>query len=160
MWCSVVRWAVPTLHRLVMPSLSWSSGPKRTWTWLQDPSEHQKLWYSLTSQKTWIINPETVKLYEFQKTEFNILIHKWCYMAYNCQLLSSNTNAVRTPEIYLHKTVFCTAVFINGMYFIYWLTTLTCVATKLSMQQAAQMSRSCMLRMITFNIHCSKLVTS
>jgi hypothetical protein len=81
-------------------------------------------------------------------------------MAYNCQLLSSNTNAVRTPEIYLHKTVFYIAVFINGMYFIYWPTTLTCVETKLSMQQAAQMSCSCMPRMITFNIHCSKLVTS
>lgn len=41
-------------------------------------------------------------------------------MAANCQLMSSNTNAVRTPEIYLHKIVFYTAVFINGMYFIYW----------------------------------------
>ena len=41
-------------------------------------------------------------------------------MAYNCQLLSSNTNAVRTPEIYLRKIVFYIAVFINGMYFIYW----------------------------------------
>ena len=63
---------------------------------------------------------DTVKLYEFQKTEFLNLIHKWCYMAYNCQLLSSNTNTVKTPEIYLHKIMFYISVFINGMYFIYW----------------------------------------
>jgi len=37
-------------------------------------------------------------------------------MAYNRQLLSSNTNAVRTPGIFLCNTVFYFAVFINGMY--------------------------------------------